>query len=102
MITEPPITRVAQIKQAFGLLTSGGCLTAPFRAFYHYGTLACQFTNQQPIGYSWFIHIVIFRWLLNLAAKILIIIELYKTFDAFSVVCGNFVRSFVKNSFGCL
>ena len=48
---------VAQVKQAFGLLTSGGCLTAPFRAFYQYGTLARQFTNQQSIGYSWFIHI---------------------------------------------
>jgi hypothetical protein len=33
-----------------------------------------------------------------LAAKILIIIELYKSFDDFSVVCGDFIRSFVKNS----
>jgi len=69
--------------QASGLLTSGGCLTAPFRAFYQYSTLARQFTNQQPIGYSWFIHIVFFRLLLNLATKILMI---------FGHVGGFFVR----------
>ena len=34
--------------------------------------LSSQFTNQQPIGYSWLIHIVLFRLFLNLAAKILI------------------------------
>ena len=44
----------------------------------------------------------IFRLLLNLTAKILIIIELYKSFDAFSVVCGDFVRSFVIVLFGRL
>ena len=42
------------------------------------------------------------NWLLNLAAKILIIIELYKSFDAFSVVCSDFVRSFVVVLFGRL
>ena len=40
--------------------------------------------------------------LLNLAAKRLIIIELYKSFDDFSVVCGDFIRSFVIVLFGRL
>ena len=40
--------------------------------------------------------------LLNLAAKILIIIELYKSFDDFSVVCGDIIRSFVAILFGRL
>ena len=44
----------------------------------------------------------IFHLLLNLAAKRLIIIELYKSFDDFSVVCGDFIRSFVIVLFGRL
>ena len=40
----------------------------------------------------------LFRQFLNLAAKILIIIELHKLFDTFSVVCGDFVRLFVRNA----
>ena len=59
------MSSLRQVKQTFGLLTSGGLL-------------------------------------LNLAAKILIIIELYKSFDAFSVVCCGFVRSFVALLFGRL
>ena len=44
----------------------------------------------------------IFHLLLNLAAKRLIIIELYKSFDDFSVVYGDFIRSFVAILFGRL
>ena len=40
------MSSLRQVKQTFGLLTSGGYLTAPFRTFYQYGTLARQFTNQ--------------------------------------------------------
>ena len=33
---------------------------------------------------------------------VLIIIELHKYFDVFSVVCGDFIRLFVEILFGCL